>query len=125
MSWVKENKFLAGLLGAVVVGGGALGYLVFTAKSKADESTQTFEAQAQELNRLEHLPAYPNPENLAKLQAQRDEHVALLDKLQRDLAMVKEPVEPLDPRAFQDRLREAVTEFVKRADGKMVLPQKN
>src|SRR3954452_7532368 len=100
MNWVKENKFMAGLLGVTVVGAGALGFLLMTAKTHADEATQNFESQAQELNRLQHLPAYPDQQNLAKLQAQRDEHIALLDKLQRDLAAVKEPVEPLDPRAF-------------------------
>ena len=123
MNWVKENKFLAGLIGATVVGAGAFGYLLYSAKAHADEANQTFESQAAELNRLQHLPAYPDQENLAKLQAQRDEHVGMIDKLQKELAAVKEPTESLTPREFQDHLRDAVTKFTKDAEGKMALPK--
>ena len=37
MNWIKQNKFLSGFIAVMVIGVGALGYLLFTAKSRYDE----------------------------------------------------------------------------------------
>src|SRR4051812_11726654 len=100
MNWVKENKFLTGLLVVTLVGAGALGYLLFTAKAKYDEASGNFENQAAELSRLEHLPAYPDAQNVKRLEEQRQQHLEQIQNLQKELAQVQIPEEPLSPVAF-------------------------
>ncbi len=122
MNWFKQNRFLGGLLIVTLLAAGVLGYLLWTAKSKYEETSANFDQQAAELKRLQTLPAFPDQQNLKKLEAQRDEHLALIDQLQKDLATVQFPLEPMTPNAFQDRLRDSVTAFTAQNSGRMKLP---
>ncbi len=122
MNWFKENKFVAGVLVLTVLGGGALGYLLFDAKGKYDANVEAFQTQAKELKRLETLPAYPDKENLQKIEEQRIHHLTMIADLQKSLAAAQLPVEPLAPNVFQDQLKAAVTQLTAKA-GKMALPK--
>jgi len=115
MSWVKENKFLAGFLGATVVGAGALGYLFSQAKGRYDEQYAAYEQEASELNRLEGLQPYPNAENIKKVEAQRDEYVAQANQLVSKASEVEFELQSVTATEFQDKLRVAVDDVNQRA----------
>ena len=117
MNWAKQNKFLAGLLVVVLLAGGALGYLLFTAKGSADEASAKYEETANELKRLESLPIHPDGKNLKALELQRTEHQERTDSLFETLAGMAPTLETVSPEQFQDRLRETVTAFVKGCRG--------
>lgn len=122
MNWIKQNTFLAGFIAAMVVGVGVLGFLTMSAMGRYEEVQSEFEAKTAELNRLEGLKPYPEKENLAQFDEQKKEHASAIAALQKSLAENEIPVEPLSPEQFQDRLREAVTRVVTRANEKQVKP---
>ena len=115
MNWIKQNKFLSGFIAVMVIGVGALGYLLWTAKSVYDEGRSDYEGKVKELNRLEGLKPYPEAENLKQFDARKKEHAAVIDALHKNLATAQIPVEPLSREQFQDRLREAVTRIATKA----------
>lgn len=110
MNWIKENKFLAGLLVVLVIGVGAFGYLILNARGKLDEATQEYETQTAERTRLHNLKPYPSPENVKELIAQKEEATAKITELHKALAAASLPIEPMSPAQFQDKLRQAVTD---------------
>ena len=115
MNWIKQNKFLSGFIAVMVIGVGALGYLLFTAKSRYDEQRSEYETKVQELARLEGLKPYPETENLKQFEEQKKEHAAAIAALHKNLAAAQIPIEPLTREAFQDKLREAVTRITTKA----------
>jgi hypothetical protein len=114
MTWFKENKFVAGVLVVTVLGAGALGWLLFGAKGKYDESASAFDKQAAELNRLETAPAYPDDQNLEVLKDQKVKHLAVIADLQKSLVAAEFTADPVSPTSFQDQLRAAVTQLTGR-----------
>jgi hypothetical protein len=125
MSWAQENKFLTGVVAVTVVGAGVLGYFTYTAMAKYGEASATLEQTAAEKRRLETQPVYPNAANLKKLQAQKQEHLARIQDLQKKLNAMAIPEEQISPEGFQDRLRSTVTSYVKAAaTARMKLPEK-
>lgn len=115
MNWIKQNKFLSGFIAVMVIGVGALGYLLFTAKGVYDETRSDYETKVAELNKLENLKPYPEAENLKQFDARKKEHAAVIDELHKNLATAQIPVEPLSREQFQDKLREAVTRITTKA----------
>ena len=115
MNWIKQNKFLSGFIAVMVIGVGALGYLLFTAKSRYDEGRSDYETKVQELAGLEGLKPYPEAENLKQFEEQKKEHAAAIAALHKNLAAAQIPIEPLTREAFQDKLREAVTRITTKA----------
>lgn len=125
MNWIKENKFLTGVLAVAIIGGGVLGYLLFAAMGKYDEASGAFEAQSGELNRLKALPIFPDKKNLETLQGQQQKYEDTIKELQRSMEAMQLPVEPLTPAEFQDRLKAAVTAYAEKAGGvHLKLPDK-
>jgi hypothetical protein len=108
MSWVNENKFLAGFAGVTLVGAGVLAFLVFQAKGQYQQAQATYEEQSNELNRLQTLQPFPNAENVKKLDEQRKVHAQAIVQLQQSLAKMELPSENVSPQQFQDRLRATV-----------------
>lgn len=124
MNWFKENKFLGVLLVILVLGVGAFGYLIFSARGKLAEATDAYESLANERSRLHNLKPYPSPENVKELTAQKEQATAKITELHKALAAAELPVEPLSPVQFQDKLRAAVTEVTTRAGANTKLPEK-
>ena len=116
MSWIKENKFLAGFTAVTVVGAGALGYLTLQAKSAYDTATASYEEQSSELSRLQGAQPFPSADNVKTLEEQREQHQEAIGALQEKLAKVELPVEEISPQQFQDRLRQTVDTIGKRAN---------
>ncbi len=125
MNWIKENKFLTGYLAVLAAAAGVLIFLVFDAKGKFDDAQSAYNQQADELNRLEKLPLYPNAINLRKREDQKQDHQIRINELEAKLLQYQIPVEPITPEAFQDKLRASATEFAQHAnDAGMKLPEK-
>ena len=122
MNWIKQNKFLSGFIAVMVIGVGALGFLLFQAQSKYAEARTDYESKAQELNRLEGLKPYPEVENLKQIEAQKTQFIGLVDALHKNVAAAQIPLEPLSREVFQDKLRETVTRISADAKGKLALP---
>ncbi len=116
MNWIKENKFLSGYFGVLVVGLGVLGYLLYSANAHYAEVSATYDTNSTELARLEHLPLFPNAENLAKLEDEKKEHSVKIDDLLKKFSASDLPVEPMTREQFQDKLQAAKKDFVKKAD---------
>ncbi|MHA3773580.1 Amuc_1100 family pilus-like protein [Verrucomicrobiota bacterium sgz303538] len=125
MSWIKENKFLAGFAAATAVGAGALGFLTLQAKGRYDEATSTFEQESQELSTLQSAKPFPSADNVKKVEEQRKQHQQIMNELQQTVAKSQLPLEQISPQQFQDRLRQTVDNVVKRAaENKVTLPEK-
>ena len=121
MNWIKQNKFLSGFIAFMVIGVGALGYLLFAAKSHSDEVQADYDTKVHELNRLEHLKPYPEDANLKQFDEQKKAHAAVIEELRKSLAALQYPVPTLTPEGFQDELRKTVTRVVAAAAEKGVM----
>ncbi len=121
MNWIKQNKFLSGFIAFMVIGIGALGYLLFSAKSRSDEVQADYDTKVHELNRLEHLKPYPEDANLKQFDEQKKAHAAVIEELRKSLAALQYPVPTLTPEGFQDELRKTVTRVVAAAAEKGVM----
>lgn len=123
MSFVQENKFLSGLIAVTVLGAGALGYLTWDAMAKYDAASDELQKTTDEKKRLETLPVYPNAKNLEKLNQDKVEHFTRIQDLQKKLSTMAIPDESISPQGFQDRLRDSVTKYTKKAaEASMALP---
>jgi len=118
MNWVRENKFLTGFLAVLIIGVGALSYLLYTAYGSWADETDQFNQQAGELHRLKSLSPYPNRKNLDRYQAERDGLIKATQDLASSLAQMELPPGELSPSAFQDRLRDTIS-TVKDKAGRM------
>ncbi len=117
MNWIKENRFLFGLILIVVIGVGVLGYLVFGAKGRYDAAVEDYQRKMGELNGLQKLPTYPNQKNLDKLAEQKAQVNSEVSALAATLAAQQIPMEDLSPEAFQDRLKAVATAIRTKASG--------
>lgn len=123
MNWIKQNKFLSGFIAVMVIGVGALGFLLFQAQSRYGEARTEYESKATELNRLEGLKPYPENENLKLIEAQKGQFVATISEFRKSIAAAQIPLEPISREQFQDKLREAVTRISAKAkEGGLALP---
>jgi len=124
MNWAK-NKFLAGLAAAMVVGCGALGYLLWSSASQYDEANNSFIKQAARLKQLQTQPLYPEQSNLDKVEQQRLDTVQAGAAFQLQLKPMAIALEPVSPEEFADKLRATVSDVVQKADAaKIKLPNK-
>src|SRR5262245_56143973 len=108
MDWIKQNKFLSGLLALLLVLGGGLGFLAFSAKGSYDTAYSEYESKANELNSLQTKQPYPDDANVKKMQDLEKAHQAAIDGLHKELLKAQTPLQQVTPEKFQDNLREAV-----------------
>jgi hypothetical protein len=125
MNWFRENRFLGTFL--ILFGLCTLGAVLFlfSAKRDWDEASTRFNQTAAELNRLEQLAPYPNPENLRKMKAHADNYATAFAKLKDELKRRVAPVAPMAPNEFQSHLRVAISAIADKARAnKVKLPDK-
>ena len=125
MNWFRENRFLGMFL--VAFGVALLGalWLLFSAKSGWDEASTRLSNASTELNRLERLAPYPNPDNLRKMKEHAEDYSSALAKLKEELKLRVAPAPPLAPNEFQSHLRVALNAVAEKARANHVkLPDK-
>lgn len=125
MSWITQNKFLAGFGAVMLAGVGTLGYFAYDASNTYDTAKSEYDSAVGELHRLEGLAPFPNDEHLKKFVAQKEELKARISGLQMSLAATQLKLDPISPTAFQDKLKEAVARVSgKVTEAKVKLPEK-
>lgn len=116
MDWVRNNKFLAAFIAAMVVGVGGVGYFLYFAQSRYDQTSQEYNSQVTELKRLEALRPYPEEANLTRFSEQKAAYGEAVNALQANLAeMAPKAEKATSPTDFQNRLREMVGEVQRSA----------
>lgn len=116
MNWIKENKFLAGYLIAVVIGIIVFGGFLFASWSHYSQSSDTYNRQVGELHRLQNLGPYPDQENLLALKRQKDDYIQQAQALREKLVGMEKPTKKTSPEQFQAQLHEAVLDIRQKAD---------
>ncbi|MEI7775468.1 MAG: Amuc_1100 family pilus-like protein, partial [Verrucomicrobiota bacterium] len=115
MSWITQNKFLAGFGVAMIVGVGALGYLTYSAMGRSSSSDTEYHDALEELKRLQGGHPYPEKANRDKIIAQKAAYQEKISAFQKHLSDTVIPVEPLSPTEFQDKLKETVARITTKA----------
>ncbi|MEI8106461.1 MAG: Amuc_1100 family pilus-like protein [Verrucomicrobiota bacterium] len=125
MNWIKENKFLAGTLGVVLVVGGVLTYFLIVAMGDADEARTGYATDIGTLQRLAGASISPTGKNSQALDLQLKEAKGAVEAFQAKLAANAFPLVPMKPEAFQDKLKATKSAAIERAaQGQTELPAK-
>jgi hypothetical protein len=112
MSWVTENKFLAGFGAVMLAGVGTLGYLTWSAMGKYEEATGAFDSASSELKRLLGVKPSLTDAHLKELLAQKQELTEKIGDFQKSLKARVLPIEPgIKPAQFQDKLKISVSQI--------------
>ena len=111
MSWIKENKFIAGLTGGTLLGVIILFFVGSLGSGKYDAAKEKFDTASSEAAGYEKGPLYPKVENKAGKSKSLGEYRQAVESLQA----VFEPYRPkeiknISPQEFTDRLLAANTE---------------
>jgi hypothetical protein len=99
--------------------------LLFFAKSSYSNASDRLNETATELNRLQNLKPFPNPENLQTMKAQTADYGVALSKVKEELKARVLPATPMQPNEFQAHLREAVTRVLEKAHANKVRVPEN
>jgi hypothetical protein len=123
MLWLKNNKFLAGFFGCMIVGVGVLGYFLYDAYSGYADVSADYDKQATQLVTLQNSVPYPDGESLKKYIAQSDAYKKNVANLRATLQTWNRKLEPMNPQQFQEELKGAALDFTTRAaQGALKIP---
>jgi hypothetical protein len=115
MSWVSENKFLAGFGAVMLVGVGTLGWLTYSAMDKYDGAASAYDTAAAQLKKLQETKPGLKEANLKELLAQKQELTEKISTFQQELKSRVLPTETITKVAFQDKLKETVAQITAKA----------
>ncbi len=125
MNWFADNKLFSGSLAAIVLAILALGFLAFSGSGQYTEAEAAYQAGMTKLTQLRSIAPYRDAGNLKKRQEQVATYRELTDGLHKDLIEKQGVIDPMEPSAFQTRLRELVSKTVEHATNRGVeLPPK-
>jgi hypothetical protein len=115
MNWFQQNKFLGAFL--IALGGTTLLAIILLlwALSGFNSANDRLNETATELNRLQNLNPFPNPENLQTMKTQTADYGVALGRMKEELKTRVLPAAPMLPNEFQTRLRDTVTKVTERA----------
>ncbi|OYW30132.1 MAG: hypothetical protein B7Z47_03960 [Chthoniobacter sp. 12-60-6] len=122
MDWIRENKPLAAILGVIIVGSLALGYLLFGAWSTYSETKDGYLGLGNQVAGMKSARLAPTEENLKAKQAQVDEYAMLVNTLGRTVLLLQPKVEPIKDIEFQDKLKTKISEVRKAVQSRMQIP---
>ena len=117
MSWITQNKFLAGFGIVMLAGVVAFGYLTYSAMDRYNTADTEYQDALKELQRLHEGHPYPEIANREKIVAQKAAYQEKIAAFQKHLADTVLPVETLSPTEFQDKLKETVARVTAKAAG--------
>jgi hypothetical protein len=110
MDWIRENKPLAAILGVILVGTLALGYLLFDAWSVYTETKEGYQSLGSQMAALKNEPLAPTDANLKSKQDAVKEYATLVNRLGSALLILQKPVEPIKEIEFQAKLKAKISE---------------
>ncbi len=123
MDWIRENKPLAAILGVIVVGSLALGYLLFDAWSVYAETKEGYLGLGNQVAGLKGARLAPTEENLQAKKASVEEYANLVNTLGKTVLILQPKVAPINDIEFQDKLKAKISEIRKTSvQAKMQLP---
>jgi hypothetical protein len=122
MDWIRENKPLAAILGVILVGSLALGYLLFDAWSSYSETKEGYLGLGSQVAALNGARLAPTQANLTAKQAMVDEYAKLVNTLGGALVFLQPKVEPINDIEFQEKLKSKISDVRKAVASKMQLP---
>ncbi len=122
MDWIRENKPLAAILGVIVVGSLALGYLLFDAWSVYSETKDGYLGLGGQVAGLNGSRLAPTDANLKAKQAVVDEYASLVNTLGKTVLILQPPVVPINDIEFQEKLKTKISEIRKDVQSKMQIP---
>lgn len=123
MDWIRENKPLAAILGVIIAGSLALGYLLFGAWGSFSEAKENFLAQGAQVASLKSARLSPTEANLQAKRALVDEYAANVNRLGGTLLILQPPVIPIKDIEFQTKLKAKIAETRQSAtNAKLSLP---
>jgi len=124
MSWIQDNKFLAGLAGVTLVVASGLLYFGNKGATAYDEAKMTYDEAAAEIQGFERLSLYPKKENLDGKRKALSDYREVTDSLQKSFDPFRvENLENISPQEFTTRLRAADAEVRKAfEDANVALP---
>ncbi|MBE2284851.1 MAG: hypothetical protein IAE77_15430 [Prosthecobacter sp.] len=123
MDWIRENKSLAAILGVIIAGSLALGYLLFDAWSTYSEAKDSYLAMGTQVAGLKGARLAPTEANVKAKQAVVEEYAGVVNRLGTALLILQPPVQPIKDIEFQAKLKNKIADARKAAGlVKMALP---
>jgi hypothetical protein len=123
MDWIRENKPLAAILGVIVVGSLALGYLLFDAWSTYAETKEGYLGLGGQVAGLKGAPLAPTEANLQAKQALVEEYSKLVNTLGKTVLILQPKVAAINDIEFQEKLKAKISEIRKlSAQAKVQIP---
>ncbi|MDZ4403857.1 Amuc_1100 family pilus-like protein [Prosthecobacter sp.] len=123
MDWIRENKPLAAILGVILAGSLALGYLLFDAWSNYAETRDAYLSMGSQVAGLKGSRLAPTEDNVKAKQALVEEYAVNVNRLGGALLILQPPVQPTKDIEFQAKLKTKIAEARKAATmSKMSLP---
>lgn len=125
MKWLKENPFLAGIGIVTVIICGVLSFMAWGALDQYNQTAGAYNEAVGKLHGLQNRSPFPSKENYEKLQTLEQQYKTELSTLKGKLVKMEIPLRSdIKPQQFQDELRVAVDDIVKKAAASQVtLPQ--
>jgi len=125
MNWISQNKFMTGFIAFMVIGVGALGFLLIEALGDYDARKADYNTKYGQLDNLQNRKPYPNDKNVEAYGKQRDDLQGVIDQLEQGLGKIQFPLDPnVVPQAFQKNLQAARAEVKqKAADSHVQIPE--
>lgn len=123
MDWIRENKSLAAILGVIIAGSLALGYLLFDAWTGYTESKDAYIGMGNQVAGLNGARLAPTEDNVKAKQALVDEYATMVNRLGGALLILQPATQPIKDIEFQAKLKTKIADVRKAAGlSKMALP---
>ncbi len=125
MSWIKENKFLAGLGGGTLLGAILLFVVGLQGGSKYSSTKEQFDTTYNEASEFEKLALYPTDENQAGKTKALDEYKKAAESIQAAFEPFRpKEIKDISSQAFADNLLAANAEVRKAfEDTQAIVPE--
>lgn len=122
MDWIRENKPLAAILGVILVGSLALGYMLYDSWSSFEETKEGYLGLGNQMATLKSARLAPTEANLQAKKQVVEEYAADVNRLGATLLILQPKVDPLKDIEFQAKLKAKISEIRSAAQSKMQLP---
>lgn len=122
MDWIRENKPLAAILGVIIVGTLALGYLLFDAWSSYSETKEAYIGLGSQVAGLKGARLAPTEANRQAKQAMVKEYSEVVNRLGSVALYLQAKVVPINDIEFQEKLKTKISDIRKDVQSKMQIP---